>query len=250
MLKIKLLAAVALGCAGLGTGARAQETKPGDAAKAAEWTSLFDGKTLAGWKATEHPESFKVEDGLLVAGGERGHLFYVGDGAAGAAMEPLVNFEFKAEVMTTPKSNSGIHIHTQLQDAGWLKYGYECQVNNTANDPIKTGSLYSVVDVFQVATKEGEPFLPGVRVDKERVMLTVAKAPANDNEWFTYEIRVNGKRITTRVNGVTMVDYTEPDNKKAGEAFTRVLDKGTIAIQAHDPQSKVFYRNIQLKRLP
>ena len=253
MLKIKLLAAVALGSLALSAGAQAQtgaqaQQAPAGVAQANDgWTTLFDGKSLAGWQATEHPEAFKVEDGQLVVNGERGHLFYVGDGAA---LEPFVNFELRAEVMTGPSSNSGIYIHTQPQQDGWPRVGYECQVNNTHGDPIKTGSLYNVVDVFQVPTEEGKPFAPGVRVDKERVMLTVAKPPANDNEWFTYEIRVNGKRITTRVNGVTLVDYTEPDNKKPGEAFTRVLDKGTFAIQAHDPKSRVLFRNIQVRRLP
>ena len=32
--------------------------------------------------------------------------------------------------------------------------------------------------------------------------------------------------------------------------FTRALDKGTFALQAHDPKSKVFFRNIRVKRLP
>lgn len=210
------------------------------------FVSLFDGKTTDGWKATQHPESFKVEDSQLVVNGEMGHLFYVG----GADFEPFVNFELRAEVMTTAGSNSGIYIHTQPQQEGWPRFGYECQVNSTHGDPIKTGSLYNVVDVLQVPTKEGEPFASSVRIDRDRVMLTVAKAPSTDNEWFTYTIRVEGKRIITKVNGVTLVDYTEVDNKKPGQGFTRVLDKGTFALQAHDPKSKVFFRQIQVKRLP
>jgi len=210
------------------------------------WTSLFDGKSLDGWQATQHPESFKVQDGQIVVNGEMGHLFYVG----GADFQPFVNFEFRAEVMTLPGSNSGVYIHTQPQQDGWPKFGYECQVNSTHGDPIKTGSLYNVVDVFQVQPKPGETFSRSVRIDKDRVFLLVDKAPSTDNEWFTYNIRVEGKRIITRVNGLTLVDYTEPDNKKPGDAFTRVLDKGTFALQAHDPKSKVFFRNIQVKRLP
>jgi hypothetical protein len=65
------------------------------------WTSLFDGKSLNGWKANENPESFKVEEGAIVAQGNRSHLFYTGDD------KPFINFEFKAEVMTLPGSNSG-----------------------------------------------------------------------------------------------------------------------------------------------
>lgn len=248
MLK-KLLAGALLSCCVAG-GAVTMSARAQDA-KAAEpnvdgWVSLFDGTTLNGWKANEHPESFKVEDGQIVVNGQRGHLFYEGDGQ----LQPFVNFEWKAEVKTMPNSNSGVFIHTQTQPDGWPSHGYECQVNSTQGDPIKTGSLYNVVNVLQVPTKEGEPFASGVRVERDRVSLTVAKAPSTDNEWFTYSIRVEGKRIITRVNGITLVDYTEPEGLKRTEGNTRPLDKGTFALQAHDPGSKVFFRNIQVRRLP
>jgi hypothetical protein len=45
---------------------------------AQEWIPLQDGKSLAGWKAAERPESWVVEDGAFVARGDRSHLFYVG----------------------------------------------------------------------------------------------------------------------------------------------------------------------------
>jgi len=222
----------------------AEETKVGAPKVEEGFVSLFDGVSLNGWKANENPESFKVEDGALVAHGKRSHLFYTGDD------KPFTNFEFKADVMTLPGSNSGIHIHTKYQDAGWPKFGYECQVNNTQSDRKKTGSLYSVVDVFQVDVKDKERYFPSVTVNKDNIMLNVAEAPAKDNEWFRYHIIVNGKRIITRINDQTLVDYTEPEGKKAGNDFTRVLDQGTFSLQAHDDKSRVLYRNIQVKRLP
>lgn len=193
------------------------------AARAADddkgWVSLFDGKTMTGWKASENTGSWRVEDGALVCHGPRSHLFYVGD------EQPFVNFHFKAEVMTTPGSNSGIYFHTRYQEEGWPKYGYEVQVNNSHKDPKRTGGLYGVVDVFE--------------------------APAKDNEWFTEEIIVQGKHIITKVNGKTLVDYVEPEGKEpASDKFQRVLGKGTFALQAHDPNSKVYFRNIRVKRLP
>ena len=104
------------------------------AAGAEGWTQLFDGKTLDGWKVNENPASWSVKDGLLVANGQRSHIFYVG------AKEPFVNFELEAMVMTKPNSNSGIYIHTQYQDSGWPKYGFEVQVNNSFPDPQKTAA--------------------------------------------------------------------------------------------------------------
>ncbi len=52
-----------------------------------EWQTIFDGKSLDGWKAADHDECFKVEDGAIVAGGgPMTHLFYVG---------PVGKHEFK-----------------------------------------------------------------------------------------------------------------------------------------------------------
>lgn len=177
---------------------------------------LFDGKTLAGWKASENPDSCKVEDGNIVVHGPRAHLFYVGD----VEDHDFKNFHFKADVMTTPGSNSGLYFHTKYQETGWPSIGYESQVNNTHKDPKKTGGLYGVRDVFE--------------------------APAKDNEWFTQEIIVDGKQIVIKVDGKTLVDYTEPDGVEGG----RKLSSGTFAIQAHDPKSKVLFKNIQVKPLP
>ena len=47
-----------------------------------------------------------------------------------------------------------------------------------------------------------------------------------------------------------MVDYTEPDDPKRPEnAAGRLLSSGTIALQGHDPKSKVFYREVRIRLL-
>ncbi|HRX80957.1 MAG TPA: DUF1080 domain-containing protein, partial [Pirellulaceae bacterium] len=182
------------------------------AADSDDWVSLFDGKTMDGWKASENKDSWQVKDGALVCNGERSHLFYVGDD------KPFVNFEFKAEVMTTPGSNAGIYFHTKYQEEGWPQHGFEAQVNVTHKDPKKTGSLYSIVDV--------------------------SDPPCKDNEYWTQHIIVQGKHITIKINDVTVVDYTEPEGKEAfSTSFERRLGSGTFALQAHDPMSTAYFKN-------
>ena len=68
------------------------------------WISLFDGKSLAGWKANENPDTFSVADGELIVKGPRAHLFYVGD-VNGAKFK---NFELKLDIMTKPKANTQV----------------------------------------------------------------------------------------------------------------------------------------------
>ena len=61
---------------------------------AQEGTPLFNGRNLDGWKASENPGTFKVEDGAIVAHGPRAHLFYTGT-VNGASFK---NFELSVEV--------------------------------------------------------------------------------------------------------------------------------------------------------
>ena len=77
------------------------------------WVSMFDGKTLNGWKANENQDSFWVKDGCIVANAPgRCHLFYQTE-------KPFKNFEFKSKIMTLPQANAGVYFHTRFQDAGW-----------------------------------------------------------------------------------------------------------------------------------
>jgi hypothetical protein len=184
------------------------------------WITLFDGKTLDGWRASENPGTFSVRDGAIVVHGPRSHLYYVGP----VKNHDFRNFEWQAEVMTTPGSNSGMYFHTEFQEKGWPQKGYEVQVNNSHTDPKRTGGLYGVQDNYE--------------------------APAKDHEWFTQHIIVDGKRIVVKVDGRVIVDYTEPDNvERPADMAGRRLSSGTIALQGHDPKSIVHYRNIRIKPL-
>ena len=181
---------------------------------------LFNGKDLTGWKAAENPKTFKVEDGLLVVHGDRAHLFYAGP----VNDHHFKNFHLKVEAKTFPKANGGIYFHTQYQEKGWPSKGFEVQVNQTHSDPKKTGGLYGIKDVMNTS-------------------------PVRDEEWYTYDIIVKDKHVLVKVNDKVTADWTQPDDHKAGQGGGRKIDSGTIAIQGHDPGSKVHYRKIAIKPL-
>jgi hypothetical protein len=184
------------------------------------WISLFDGKTLNGWKVGENASTFTVQDGAIVANGPVAHLFYDGE----VKNHDFRNFEFKTDVMTTPGSNSGLYFHTTFQQSSWPEKGYEVQVNNSQEDWRRTGSLYAIQDVKEVHVK--------------------------DNEWYTESITVKDKHVTIKINGKTVVEYDEPENVQREKGMEgRVLSSGTFAIQGHDPKSKVYFRNIMVKPL-
>jgi len=175
------------------------------------WTSLFNGKNLDGWKMGDADQGkWTVKEGKIVAQGPRSHIF---------TDKNFKNFEFKAEVMTTPGSNSGIYFHTKYLKSGWPEQGHESQVNVTHGDPVKTGSLYHYVKLFET--------------------------PAEDNKWWEHHIIVRGKHLITKINGKVVLDYTEPE----GAAGAKVINEGCFALQAHDPKSITYYRNIRVKKL-
>jgi hypothetical protein len=182
------------------------------ASKSDGWVRIFDGKSLDGWKAAERPSTFSVREGMIEVFGDRAHLFYMGP----VANHNFKNFEFKASVMTTPGSNSGMYIDTEYQETGWPSKGYEIQVNNSHTDWRRTASIYAIQDVKDQLVK--------------------------DNEWFTQHIIVQGKNITVKVNDKVVNEYTEGENGR--------LTGGTVALQGHDPKSKVFYKDVMVKILP
>ena len=197
-----------------------EQTKT-DPTKSADWTPLFDGRSLDGWKVNENAATFSVQNGEIVVRGVRSHLFYDGP----AFGHKFTNFEFKADVLTKPGANSGVYFHTEFQGPGWPAKGYEVQVNNSHVDPSRTGGLYAVADNLT--------------------------AVAPDDQWFTLGIKVEGKHVVTTVNGKVVADYTEePNPPRQGMYVTRLLGSGTFAIQGHDPGSEVHYKNILVKPLP
>ncbi len=195
------------------------------------WRQLFNGRDLAGWKTNVHPDSFRVSDGLLRAHckvpDQRSHLFYVGDSDD---LVKFKNFELVVVFRGESSSNSGVFFHTDMstRDAKLhLAKGYEVNMNNSAKEKQKTGSLYSVV--------------------------TVNDSGVDDTKWTTLRLVVREKRIVVKLNGEQVVDYTEPDNvKRPPNRSGRRIDPngGAIALQAHDPGSVYFFKEIRIRELP
>ncbi|WP_337044940.1 3-keto-disaccharide hydrolase [Emticicia sp. 17c] len=183
------------------------------------WYSLFDGKSFDGWKVGDNASTFTIENGSIAVNGPVAHIFYEGP----VKNHDFKNFEFKAQVMTTPGSNSGIYFHTEFQQGGWPAKGYEVQVNNSHTDWRRTGSLYGIQDVKDTLVK--------------------------DNVWYTEHIIVKDKHVTIKINDKTVVEYDEPAELPK-ERGGRKISSGTFALQGHDPKSKVYFKDIMVKPLP
>jgi Domain of Unknown Function (DUF1080) len=141
------------------------------------------------------------------------------------------DFEVQVEVKARSGANSGFYFHTAFQEKDWPARGFEVQVNNSQKQhgnylELKmTGSLYGIRNVY--------------------------KAMAKDDEWFTLHVTVRKPRVEIRVNGALVVDWIEPPGPlPEGAPKLNRLGRGTFALQCHDPESRVFYRNLRVKPLP
>ena len=216
--------------------AAAQDKQLTDKEKEEGWVSIFDGKTLTGWKNNENEEGFYIKDGCITGKGGRNHLFY---------MEELGDFELKIDCKINKGGNSGLYFSAPWVEANWPVQGFELQINASHGDPIKTGSLYNII--------------------------SFPKAPHGDDEWFTYYVTVKGSVLTVRINGEVLYTYIDPleramrerQGRQGGnanpaggntprpitEANKRIGQKGHIALQQHDPESIPQFKNIFLKKL-
>ncbi|MDZ4800051.1 MAG: DUF1080 domain-containing protein [Bryobacteraceae bacterium] len=156
------------------------------------WVSMFDGKTLDGWKAGEHPENWKVVDGTVTGGGPRSHLFW--------EKEQCQDCEWIASVKINHNGNSGMYTRCQSIVADWPK-GYESQVNVSHKDPVKTGSLYNIVKRYDQLVR--------------------------DDTWFTQRIRMEGDHIQIWVNGIQTVDTHDKTYAK-GYIALQAHDPGSV----------------------
>ena len=183
------------------------------------FVSLFDGKTLSGWEMKARPANretskWEVKDGMIVGSGQASMLY---------SPKGYKNFIFREEISINDKGNSGMYFRTPADPNGDFSKGYEVQINATHGDPIKTGSLYTMVHLM--------------------------KAPHKPDEFYTEEVEVQdvmyrGKpitRIKVRVNGELLYEYQD---------FNPAWKEGHFGFQQHDPGSVVKIRKIEVKELP
>src|SRR5690606_41751849 len=114
---------------------------------------------------------------------------------------------------------------TTYQEGGSPLQGYEVLLNDADGDCNRSGSLCDLVE-----SRENYSHV---------------------DEWFTEYINVDRDRVIIKVNDIVTVDYTQPENpKREGERVNRILKGGTFAIQAHDPGSIIYFKEIKVRPLP
>ncbi len=147
-----------------------------------DWQPMFDGKSLDGWKVSDHPESWTVKDGVIHGDGPGSYLFYMN--------VKCFNCEFKADVKIGHEGNSGMFFRSPFSKS---PRDYEAQIDSSHRDPVRTGSLYHFANILEVLVP--------------------------DDTWFTQRIVVEGNHIQVFVNDKQTVDFIDEKNTKTDGLF-------------------------------
>jgi hypothetical protein len=189
------------------------------------FVSLFDGKSLNGWKLIRgHGPGYVVKDGTLVCPSDGGGNLFT--------EKKYANFIFRFEFKVEPGGNNGVGIRAPLEgDAAYQ--GMEIQILDDQHEKYKGkikseqhhGSVYNVIPARTGFLK-----------------------PAG--EWNTEEIRAEGSRIRVTLNGVIILDadlniVKEPEVLKKHPGLKNKT--GHIGFLGHG--SLVEFRNIRIKQL-
>ena len=205
------------------TPAKAGTSPAKAAARPLKAQSLFDGKTLAGWKTVKpaHQKSWYVQDSVLMTGDrktkipENNYLY---------TEKEFGDFEFRClfRLSGDPKTgmiNSGIQYRSQVKNG--LMVGYQADIGNGY-----WGDIYD-------EHRRGK--LIGGDLSTLRHLL-------KEDGWNSYIIRVKGKHHELYINGVKTCDYIEQDPS--------IPARGVIAVQIHSGgAAQVEFRDLTITEL-
>ena len=219
----------------------------------ADWTSLFNGKTLDGWVVKCLPQDndkrgyWKVVDGTITAetppGSKHNYIWLLTEKEFG-------DFELRLKVQTYASStgNSGIQVRSRYDgEAGWLD-GPQVDINPPG--PWRCGFIYD-------ETREAKVWLwpdvgrPANAKPKHAPQGWKWRHADTEDVWNDVRIVCNGTRIKTIINGITIADY-DGTGRLDDEAH-RTHDvgmKGHIGLQIHSgKQLLIRFKNIEVREL-
>lgn len=202
------------------------------AEKKAGWKLLFDGKSLAGWRAVKiagPAPGWTIKDGVLTcaAGGKGSDII---------TEQTYDNFEFSWEWAMPAKANNGVKYFI-TKERGNIGHEYQMIDDAMVAADHQTGSTaaFYLIVAPDPAKKKVKPY----------------------GEWNQSRILVNGNHVEHWLNGQKVVEYecgspavlerVKKEKFKTTPGFgTKV--RGHILLTYHNDEAS--FRNIKLRELP
>lgn len=231
------------GLAGLSLGFFLAMASMAAAADEAKWISLFDGKTLHGWKLVQGHAKFEVRDGAivgLVTEGETQNTFLATEDAS------FTSFVFECEFRCEAAINSGVNFRSRPADAQVKRvYGLQYEIDPTAR------ALTGGVQEEGGYGRRGKDNWLAPDESSGPLLLAWQKQHGDQFKpfpaWNTCRIEVRGTHIKTWLNGHLLADFTD-DAPVA-------IPQGFFALQVHATKNKelfncaVAFRALRVQRL-
>ena len=187
-----------------------RSTKPGE-----DWVSLFNGKDLSGWVEIGK-EKWIVDSGVIhgeAIGKEYGYL---------QTAKKYKDFHLSMRFKCEGNGNSGLFFHVDFKPgtphvSQGLQVEIDCSINR------HSGGVYG----------DGRQWIVWPAPENEGVI--------RQSDWNDLQVKIEGNRYVSRLNGVPMVDFTDPTPKSFD---------GFIALQLHSGgQGNMRFKDIYIRDL-
>jgi hypothetical protein len=236
---------------------------------AGEWQQLFNGRDLTGWtpKIRGHDagenfaDTFRVEGGVLRVAYDKydgefnerfGHLFYD---------KPFSNYVLRIEYRFVGEQatsgpgwavrNSGVMIHGQTPQSMTKDQDFPVSIEvqflgGDGRRPRTTANLCT----------PGTNVVLNGRLHTPHCTNSTSKTYHGD-QWVTAEIEVHGgKLIRHKIDGESVLEYSEPQLDERDANARRLLDAGTQkmltggTISLQSESHPIEFRKVELRELP
>ena len=163
-----------------------------------KWESLFNGHDLTGWDPVGQ-EKWEVVDGAIHGQTVTKNYGYL------QTVKKYKSFQLALRFKCISDGNSGVFFHTAFTPGTVdVSQGLQFEIDPTVNH--HTGGIYG----------DGREWIVWPSPENEAVVRA--------HDWNDYLLIVEGNHYIARLNGVTVIDFTDPK--------PRSVD-GTIALQMH-----------------
>ena len=166
------------------------------------WVPLFNGKDLSGWVKVGK-EKWEVDQGSILGQGTSGGYGYLRTEKKYKDFELSVRFRCDADI------NSGVFFHSDFTPGtADVSQGLQFEIDTRLNR--HTGGIYG----------DGRQWIVWPAPEHETVV--------RQNDWNDYVLKVVANRYIARLNGVQILDFTDPTPKSFD---------GYISLQLHSGEN-------------
>jgi hypothetical protein len=180
-----------------------------------DWVSLFNGKDLTGWVEIGK-EKWWVEGNTIHGQGITQDYGYL------RTKQNYKDFHLSLRFKCEGDGNSGVFFRAEFKPGtADVTQGPQFEIDCAVN--LHTGGVYDV----------GRQWIVWPAPENETVI--------RQDDWNDYQLKVEGNRYVARLNGVVLVDFTDPKPK---------AEDGGIALQLHSGgRGNMRFKDIYIRDL-